>query len=115
MEHKPDQIMNSMKIILSLAMVARGLSAQAGILAGPIVNPLNGHSYYLLSQNTWSNAETEAVSLGGHLATIRNEGENQWVFSTFGSYGGALWICVTDRQTTLQFTSTSGQPESYNN
>src|SRR5213594_729280 len=66
-----------MKIILSLATVALGLNAQAGILAGPIVNPLNGHSYYLLSQNTWSNAEAEAVALGGHLATIRNAAEDR--------------------------------------
>jgi len=112
---EPAQKTNTMKIILSLAMVALGLSAHAGILSGPIVNPLNGHSYYLLSQNTWSNAETEAVSLGGHLATIRNEGENQWVFSTFGSYGGALWIGLTDRQKVLQFTWTSGEPVSYTN
>ena len=109
------QITNTMKIILSLAIVALGLSARAGILAGPIVNPGNGHSYYLLSQDTWSNAETEAVSLGGHLATIRNEGENQWVFSTFGSYGGALWIGLTDRQKVFQFTWTSGEPVSYTN
>lgn len=104
-----------MKIILSLAMVALGLSAQAGILAGPIVNPRNGHSYYLLSQSTWSNAETEAVSLGGHLATIRNEDENRWVFSKFGSYGGALWIGLNDRQKAFEFTWTSGEPVSYTN
>jgi len=112
---EPAQISNTMKIILSLATVALGLTAQAGILAGPIVNPLNGHSYYLLSQNTWSNAETEAVTLGGHLATIRNEDENRWVFSTFGSYGGALWIGLTDRQKVFQFIWTSGEPVSYTN
>jgi len=106
---------NAMKIILSLAIIAMGLSAQAAILAGPIVNPLNGHSYYLLSQSTWSDAETEAVSLGGHLATIRNEHENRWVFSTFGSFGGALWIGLTDRQKAFQFTWTSGEPVSYTN
>src|SRR5438046_1466992 len=43
-------------------------------------------------KNTWSNAEAEAVALGGHLATIRNAAEDRWVYSKFGAYGGALWI-----------------------
>src|SRR5258705_13475616 len=61
-----------MKAVLFLVLASLGLSAHGGILSGPLVNPANGHFYYLLSQNTWSNAEVEAVSHGGHLATIRN-------------------------------------------
>ncbi|MGH7968358.1 MAG: lectin-like protein, partial [Limisphaerales bacterium] len=86
-----------------------------GILAGPIVNPANGHSYYLLTQSTWSNAEAQAVRLGGHLATIRNADEDRWVFTTFGGYGGALWIGLTDRQKAFQFTWASGEPVLYTN
>jgi hypothetical protein len=104
-----------MKIILSLVIAGLGFSADAAILGGPIVNPANGHSYYLLSQNTWSNAEAEAVSLGGHLATIRNTGENQWVYSTFASCGGALWIGLTDRDKVFEFKWVSGEPLSYTN
>jgi hypothetical protein len=104
-----------MKVILTLAMAALGLSAHAGILAGPIVNPVNGHSYFLLSKNTWSNAEAEAIRLGGHLATIRNAGEQHWVFSTFGANGGALWIGLTDRDKVFTFTWTSGEPLLYTN
>jgi len=103
----------TMKMILSLAIAGLGLSAHAGILAGPVVNPANGHAYYLLSQNTWSNAEAQAVSLGGHLATIRNAAEDQWIFSTFGSYGGALWIGLTDRDKVFTFKWVSGEPLSY--
>ncbi len=69
-----------MKTVLALAIVSFSMSARAGILAGPVINPANGHSYYLLSQNTWSYAEAEAVSLGGHLATIRNAEEDRWVY-----------------------------------
>lgn len=94
---------------------AAGLALQGFILAGPVTNPSNGHTYYLLSKNTWSNAEAEAASLGGHLATIRNKAENDWVFSTFGSYGGALWIGLTDREKAFHFTWTSGEPVSYTN
>jgi len=86
-----------MKIILALAIASLSMSARVGILAGPVMNPGNGHVYYLLSQNTWSNSEAEAVRLGGHLATIRNAAEDRWVFSTFAAWGGALWIGLTDR------------------
>jgi hypothetical protein len=74
-----------------------------------------GHKYYWLSRNTWSNAEAEAVSLGGHLATIRNPAEDSWVYSTFCKYGGALWIGLTDCQKAFQFAWTSGEPVTYTN
>ena len=81
-----------MKTISAIVIACFGLSARASILTGPVVNPANRHVYYLLSQNTWSNAEAEAVALRGHLATIRNAAEDRWVYSRFGAYGGALWI-----------------------
>jgi hypothetical protein len=103
------------KALLVVIIVVLDVSARAGILAGPVINPANGHVYYLLSRNTWSNAEAEAVSLGGHLATIRNAAEDSWVYSTFCKYGGALWIGLTDRQKAFQFAWTSGEPVSYTN
>ncbi len=82
-----------MKAILPLTIVLFAVFGHAGILSGPVLNPANGHIYYLLSQNTWSNAEAEAVSLGGHLATIRNAAENQWVYSTFADFGIEHIVC----------------------
>lgn len=70
-------MINSMKTILALVISGLSVSAHAAILAGSVVNPANGHTYFLLSQNTWSNAESEAVSLGGHLATVRNAAEQE--------------------------------------
>lgn len=44
--------------------------------------PLNGHYYTIVSDNTsWTDAENKAVSLGGHLVTIRSQAENEWVFN----------------------------------
>jgi hypothetical protein len=57
-------------------------------LAGPITNPANDHVYYLLDRSSWVEAEVAAVALGGHLATIRNQAEQEWVYSTFWNYGG---------------------------
>jgi hypothetical protein len=102
-------------MLIAIVVVAFDFSVRGGILGGPMVNPGNGHVYYLLSQNTWSNAEAEAVSLGGHLATIRNAAEDSWVYSTFCRYGGALWIGLTDRDGPSQFVWTSGEPVPYTN
>jgi hypothetical protein len=69
------------------------------VLAGPVVNPGNGRAYYLLAPSAWTEARAAAESLRGRLATVRNEAEQDWIFQTFGSWGGAqrnLWIGLHD-------------------
>ena len=41
--------------------------------------------YYLLTSNaeTWTEAETEAVALGGHLVSITNQAEQDFITQTF--------------------------------
>ena len=52
----------------------------------------NGHSYLLTDGSlTWSQAEAYAQSLGGHLVTVNDAAEQQWLTNTFGQFGG-LWI-----------------------
>jgi hypothetical protein len=58
-------------------------------------NSANGHVYYLLQSSDWTNAENAAVSLGGHLATIRSQAEQDWVWNQWGSFGN-LWIGLYD-------------------
>jgi hypothetical protein len=67
----------------------------------------NAHTYHLLAPGSWSNSEAEAVSLGGHLATINDQAEHDWVWSTFVSFippnppllgDGGLWIGYTDSE-----------------
>jgi len=86
---------NAIIHFIALMALAASQSASAAIIAGPITNPANGHDYYLLSPNSWTASEAEAEQLGGTLATIKNAGDQEWVFSTFGAYGGTnrnLWI-----------------------
>ncbi len=70
-------------------------STNIPIIAGPILNPGNGHYYYLLGNTNWTGSEVWAEALGGHLTTIRNATENAWVLNTFSQYNGTnyeLWI-----------------------
>ena len=80
---------------VAIISFAVSISVGAGIIAGPITNPANGHDYYLLTPNTWTASEAEAENLGGTLVVINDAVEEDWVFSTFGAYGDTnrnLWI-----------------------
>ena len=93
-------------------------SAGASVLYGPVTNPSNGHNYYLLNSTTWTASEAQAVSMGGHLATIRDAAEQIWVCNTFSYYGNidrSLWIGLNDVQQEGTFVWASGQPVTYTN
>lgn len=63
---------------LCLALALGALApARADILHGPVVSPVTGHPYYLLTQNTWTASET--VALGGRLVTLNDPPEGQWL------------------------------------
>jgi hypothetical protein len=92
------------------------LESHGGIVAGPLKNPTNNHFYYLLTQNTWTGSEAEAVAMGGHLASINDADEESWVYSTFSTYGGVnriLWIGLNDLRSAGQWEWTSGESYSY--
>jgi hypothetical protein len=101
-------------ITIALALIAFTVPrAHAAVLAGPLTNAANGHVYYLLSTNSWTVAEAEAVSLGGHLVTINDAAEQTWVYSTFGS--NEVWIGLTDRDVEGTFQWVSGETSTYRN
>jgi alpha-tubulin suppressor-like RCC1 family protein len=88
------------------------------VISGPIYNPANGHYYYLLAENTWTASEVEAVAMGGHLATVRNQAENSWIYTQFSQFGGVsrgLWIGLNDVAQEGAFVWASGEPVSYFN
>ncbi|HUS36371.1 MAG TPA: LamG-like jellyroll fold domain-containing protein [Verrucomicrobiae bacterium] len=94
-----------------LTVFAAVCSAKAAI-SGQIVNPQNGHRYALLERGTWLNSEQGAILQGGHLVTINDLAEQNWVFQTFGKYGGQsrlLWIGLNDFAKEGAYVWSSGQ------
>jgi hypothetical protein len=85
-------------------------------LSPEITNPENGYTYLLLSQGDWTDSEAEAAALGGHLATINNQAEEDWIYDSFSLYGGQrhdLWIGLNDAGHPFNFLWTSGAPVTY--
>ena len=56
----------------------------------------NGHIYHLLDGKPWLAQEAEAIELNGHLVTINDAAENEWVWDTFGSFGQGLFFGLND-------------------
>jgi hypothetical protein len=103
-------------LAIGLGILSQRLGAQ--VLVGPVLNPANGHNYYLLETNYPIVAEAQAVELGGHLVTINDAAENAWVLTTFGNYGGVpreLQIGLTDEGHEGQWVWMSGEPVTYLN
>ena len=87
---------NILKMILSLTVITVWSLAGAGFSQAYTwkYNPATEHWYTLTrSESTWTAAEAEAVSLGGHLVTIRNNDEEAWLMQpeNFGDQD-VYWI-----------------------
>lgn len=94
------------------------VSALPAILGGPIANPANGHDYYILQPSSWTAAEAKAVALGGHLATVRNADENEWLRANLGNFKGLdrrLWLGFNDFASEGSFVWTSGENPGFTN
>ena len=61
---------------------------------------------------TWRQAENLAVSLGGHLATVRSRAENDWLVATFGT-SQIAYIGLNDRAAEGTFVWSSGEPVTF--
>ena len=100
-----------------------------------IFNPANGHEYRLTtgyywgvsdaaarSRPDWFDAEEEAVASGGHLVTINDEAENNWLVSlfvpgdpVFDAWGACLWTGLSDFGSEGSFYWISGEPATFTN
>lgn len=92
------------------------VSLKGAVVEGPIYNPGTGSMYYLLTQNTWTTSQAEALALGGHLAAIQDSAEQNWIYRTFGfGFGGGrlLWIGLTDVNPEGRFSWTTSEPVNF--
>lgn len=98
--------------------------ALAGVLVVPVtatatdvgqwyLNPATGHLYRQVDNLTWVQAEAFAVFAGGHLATINDQAEQDWLEATFTQRN--LWIGFNDRAVEGTWVWSSGEPATYTN
>jgi len=74
--------------------------AGAEVVHGPVINPANGHAYFLLKPATWSMARLEAEKIGGYLVTINDASECKWIYENFCNFQVSqtpTWIGLTDQ------------------
>jgi hypothetical protein len=100
-------------------LVAASSAAFAAPTLGVIVNPANGHSYFLTpTPMSWHDAQAYAVSQGGNLVTIRSQAEHDWVHNTFRPLrirDDNLWIGLTDEVVEGEWRWASGEAVTYTN
>lgn len=100
--------------------VAETLEPRCHFAANPavvstVVNPANGHTYHLLEQATWAEAQAKAVSLGGNLVTVNDANEQAFVWSTFSPTASVLWIGYNDADRDGVYQWVNGEPVGYTN
>ena len=57
-----------------IGFLASGSTAQS-VIFGSIQSPVNGHSYSVLSNSSWTDARIASQVPGGSLATVRSAAE----------------------------------------
>ena len=78
------------------------------------MNPANGHGYTLTDDwSTFTEYEAQAVAWGGHLVTINDQDEQNWLYETFGEFDYLIGINDLDEEG--DFVWVSGQPVTYTN
>ena len=113
-------------ITRTLALGAVSMMFTAPANAQWFFNSATGHEYRLTQGTYWGasdtstptppdwwDAEAEAVASSGHLATINDAAENNWLVATFGT--DSLHIGLTDWGSEGTFYWISGEPVTYLN
>lgn len=110
-----------MKVATGLPALAVVIGSASASFAGlaVYVNPANGHEYILTpAPMTWQDAQAFSRSVGGYLASVGDQAENDWITTTFAVALPApdyVWIGLTDRDVEGTFTWDSGEPLAYTN
>jgi hypothetical protein len=82
-----------------LSAFSRSAAGAVSTLSPIVTDPVTGYRYQLLSQADWTDSEAKAESLGGELPTIADAEQQNFIFNSFGAYGGTqriLWTGLYD-------------------
>lgn len=81
-----------------------------------MINPDNGHQYFLTPEMSWESAQEWATKKGGNLVTINDKKENQWLVENFMTpETNFLWIGINDLEKEGNFVWISGEKSAYFN
>ncbi len=95
------------------------VSAVAFSFEGWVLNPANGHYYFLLECGDCLECKEKALSMRAQLATIKNKSENDWLAHTFhipeSDSKWIAWIGFFDDGQEGQWQWMSGEPITFTN
>ena len=101
-------------LILFVTLLPTAAAQQPALQADWVQSPINGHWYGVdYTPRTWTDSEALAVSLGGHLATVRSQAEQDWIAAQFVDYllDHGIWIGL--EYTDPDWEWSSGEPWNY--
>ena len=103
--------------LLALILFVTHLPTAAAQEGDWFLNPANGHWYTLdHTTRTVHEARDLATSLNGHLVTINDQAEQDWIEATFAPYGiGAMWIGLNDELSDGTYVWDSGEVSAFTN
>ncbi len=117
----PSRIYAHFAFAAALLSFAALSGAQVTVIDGPIVSPVNGHYYAVLSNSDWTTAQSAAQAMHGNVATVRSASEEKWIEQTFSAYP-YLWLGLYDptqddfgQSHSQDFKWIDGEPITYTN
>ncbi len=110
--------MRQLLVALFLSAIGLATGASPSFASGPdrgawVYNPVTHHYYAQVDGVTWADAEALGVKLGGHLVTVNDQAEQEWLVATFPQ--DWLWIGLNDRGREGRWEWSSGARLSYVN
>jgi hypothetical protein len=84
------------------------------VLAGPFYH--NGHTYYLLEDANWYEANAAAKAMGGDLVTVNDADENNFIRFDVAQFDGSIrhtWLGLNDQYNEGTFSWNDADPSAY--
>ncbi len=72
-------------------------------------------AYVVVEGPTWEEAEANSNALGGHLVTINDADENEFLYGSYLQDYQSLWIGLTDKKSEGEWLTPKGSSASYTN